>query len=110
MQYVGVCVCETKRDKQRGTGTFMLWSRLVLARTPGICFGWLIVSAHYMLCSAGNLFKDTVESLLVKVYKGIPEGACYNEVVFKAFTKYRGDCWRRKSALRRLVLSLTENG
>lgn len=48
-----------------------------------------------MLCSAGNLFKDTVKSLFLKVYyKGRPEGVCHNEVAFKAFTKYRGD--RRK--------------
>lgn len=68
----------------------MLQPSLVLAHTPGICFSWLIVNAQHMLCSAGNLFKDTVESLFVKMYyKGRIEGACHNEVVFKTFTKQR---------------------
>ncbi len=110
VQYVCVCVCETERERQRETGTFILWSRFVLAHTPGICFGWLVVNAHNMLCSAGNLFKDTVESFFVKVYnKGRPKGVCHNEVVFKTFTKYRGDSGRGKSAHQRLVLSPTEN-
>lgn len=41
-----------------------------------------------------------MESLFVKVYyKGRPEGVCHNEVVFKAFTKYRGDT-RKKVLIR----------
>lgn len=75
----------------------MQWSRLVSAHTPGICLSWSIVNECNMLCSAGNLSKDTVESLFVKVYfKGRPGGVCCNEVAFKAFTKYRGDSRRGK--------------
>lgn len=78
-----VCLCLSKKEKNRERlGRLCCWSRLVLARTPGICFGWLLVNVCTTLCSAGYLFKDTVESLFVKVYyKGRPEGVCHNEVV-----------------------------
>lgn len=91
--WVFVYVWVRQREKQgQETGMLMLRPSLVLAQTPGICFSWLIINAPRMLCSAGNLYKDTVESLFVKVYyKGRLEGVCHNEVVFKPFTKYRGD-------------------
>lgn len=78
-----MCECERQREKQKETRTLMLWSRFLLAHTPGIFFGWFVVNAQNMLCSAGHLFKDTVESLFV-YYKGRPVGVCHNEVVFKA--------------------------
>lgn len=104
-------MCVSDKEKQTETWTFMQWSRLVSAHTPGICLSWSIVNECNMLCSAGNLSKDTVESLFVKVYfKGRPGGVCCNEVAFKAFTKYRGDGRQGKSAHQKLVPSLGENG
>lgn len=102
MYYKCVSVCAAKDKDNPG---------LVLTHTPGICFVWLAINTSNMLCSACHLFKDAVQTPFVKVdYKGRPEGDYHNEIVFKAFTNYRGDSGRGEGAYLRLFLSVAENG
>lgn len=79
-----------------------IFVHLILAHIP------VVVNVRNMLCSAGNLFKDTVEPFFVQVYyKGGPGGVCPNEVVFKAFTVE--DIVGKKRFLIRFMLSPEES-